>query len=332
MNKIKALRVHQVNDTLETRVEACTEADLATDLICIEVHYSSLNYKDALAVTGQGKILRTYPLVAGIDAAGVVISSAAPEYAPGDKVIVVGGGIGELRDGGYSERLCVSEDLVVPLPDNLTLLESMILGTAGFTAAMAIDRMQKNGQTPEMGPILVTGASGGVGTLAVNILNNIGYTVVALSGKLDQESWLREIGASKVLDRAELDFGTKPLEKAQWGGAIDNLGGEYLNWLCRTLKPWGNIASVGLAASPEFNTTVMPLILRGVSLLGINSVYPSQEMRSHIWKRLAFDLKPPDLQNIHQGSLKLEEICSQAQLMMSGQVKGRWTVQLSEAS
>ncbi len=330
MTDVKSLRVHQINGAIESRIEQCADPDLATDEVSIEVHYSSLNFKDALAVTGKGKILRRYPLVAGIDAAGVVTSSAVPEFTPGDKVVVVGGGIGEVRDGGYCEKLCVPADLVVPLPDNLTLMESMIIGTAGFTAALAIDRMQMNGQAPEMGPILVTGASGGVGTLAINLFNHIGYEVVALSGKSDQVEWLQELGASQVLDRAGIEFGNKPLEKAQWGGAVDNLGGEYLNWLCRSVKPWGNIAAVGLASSTELNTSVMPFILRGVSLLGINSVYPSQNVRHHIWNRLATDLKPPDLDSIHQGSLKLEDIESKAQLMMSGQNKGRWTVRVAE--
>src|SRR6185295_16104351 len=215
--------------------------------VVIRVSWSGINYKDALAATGAGKILRKYPLVGGIDLAGVVEQSSDVRYAPGDRVLVTGCDLSETRDGGYAELARVPGDAVVSIPAGLNERTAMAVGTAGFTAALAIHRMEANGQVPSLGPVVVTGATGGVGSLAIDMLSALGYQVTALSGKADAESYLREIGASQVLLRQGVDYGSRPLERAQFGGAIDNVGEETLTWLTRTVGYGGNFASVGLA-------------------------------------------------------------------------------------
>ncbi len=275
MNKFRALRIHRDDGRIEPRFEELTLDQLAKGEVVIRVAYSTINYKDALAATGAGPILRRFPLVGGIDLSGEVVSSEDSRYQAGQKVLVTGCGLSETHDGGYSEYARVRGDWVIPLPPGLDERAAMQLGTAGFTAALAIHRMEQNGQAPGNGPVLVTGATGGVGSLAVNMLAGRGYEVVALTGKPDAADYLREIGIARVLLRQELEFGSRPLEKALWAGAVDNLGGETLAWLTRTVDFWGNIASIGLASGPELHTTVMPFILRGVNLLGIKSRRPA---------------------------------------------------------
>src|SRR5690606_27894224 len=218
------------------------------------------------------KILRRFPLIGGIDLAGVVESSADRRYRKGERVLVTGCGLGEDHDGGYAEYARVDGDWVIPMPAGLDPKRAMAIGTAGFTAALAVHRMEHNGQRPDTGPVVVTGATGGVGSLAVNMLAGRGYEGVAVTGKADHVPYLRKLGAASVLLRQEIDYGRRPLERIQWAGAIDNVGGEMLTWLTRTTGWWGNIASIGLAGSHELHTTVMPFILRGVNLLGINSM------------------------------------------------------------
>ena len=293
------------------------------------MHYSTINYKDALAATGAGPILRRFPLVGGIDLAGEVVSSDDARYRPGQKVLVTGCGLSETHDGGYSEYARVRGDWVIPLPAGLDERAAMQLGTAGFTAALAIHRMEQNGQAPGNGPVLVTGASGGVGSLAVNMLAGRGYEVVALTGKRDAADYLGELGAARVLPRQELEFGSRPLEKALWAGAVDNLGGETLAWLTRTVDFWGNIASIGLAAGPELRTTVMPFILRGVNLLGINSVETPRELRLGVWERIATDLKPAALDRISGRFVDFSELPAQFSAYVAGKVTGRIVVKIS---
>ncbi len=263
--------------------------DLDPGEVVIKSHYSSVNYKDALAGTGQGKVIRRFPCVGGIDVAGVVESSQDERFKAGDEVLVTGYGMGVSHDGGFSEYVRVPADWVVPLPDGLTLHDAMALGTAGFTAALSIHRLEQNELMPENGRVIVTGATGGVASLAIAILAQNGYEVVAVTGKVDAHDYLKNLGAAEVLARSELAMGTRPLEKAQWAGALDSVGGEMLAWLTRTMQQEGAIASFGNAGGIELHTTVMPFILRGIKLIGIDSAATTMPLRREIWRRLSVD-------------------------------------------
>lgn len=264
--------------------------------VTIRVAYSSVNYKDALAATGAGKIIRRFPCIGGIDLSGTVIESADPRFAPGDAVIATSYDIGVAHHGGYAERARIPADWVVRLPAGLTLKEAMALGTAGFTAGLGIQRMEENGLKPGNGPVIVTGATGGVGSLAIDMLAGLGYHVVALTGKESEKDYLLGLGAREVMLRQSLDLAKiKPLDRPLWAGAVDNLGGDVLAWVASTMKQGGTIASIGLAASMNLNTTVAPFILRGACLLGIDSGYVGEPYRRGIWQRLAGDLRPRHL-------------------------------------
>lgn len=303
--EFSAYRIHRDADTVHGRLETLRVDDLTPGGVVVRVEYSGINYKDALAATGAGKILRRYPLVGGIDLAGEVVESASPEFAIGEKVIALSGGLSETRDGGYAEIARVEPDMLVRTPAGIDTRTAMALGTAGFTAALAVHRLEQNGQRPEQGPILVSGATGGVGSVAIDILSARGYDVVALTGKMHHAPYLKSLGATEVLDRNTLKMGDKPLEHATWGGAVDNLGGAVLAWLTRTTRPWGNIASVGLAAGHELATTVMPFILRAVSLLGVN-IEVDSALRATLWRRLGDDLRPRHLDAIVRREVSLE--------------------------
>jgi len=305
-------------------VDELTEGD-----VVIRVSHSTINYKDALAATGAGRILRRFPLNGGIDLAGTVMSSEHPDLAPGTGVLVNGCGLSETRDGGYAEMVRVPADAVVPLPDGISAAQAMQLGTAGFTAALAIHRMEQNGQLPEQGPVVVTGATGGVGSVAVDMLAGRGYDVVALTGKKDEEQYLRDIGAQRILLRDDVDFGKRPMEKAEWAGAVDNLGGDYLTWLTRTTGYGGNIASIGLAASHELHTTVMPFILRAVCLLGINSVDTPRHLRLAVWSRIASDLMPQHLDRIGHRTIAFDDLPGAFQDYLDGKITGRTVVEIA---
>ncbi len=292
----------------------------------VRVSHSTINYKDALAATGKGRILRRYPLNGGIDLAGVVVSSEDEEFQPGSEVLVNGCGLSETVDGGYSEYARLSSKSLVPMPEGITAVEAMQIGTAGYTAALAIHRMEQNGQTPDLGPVVVTGATGGVGSIAIDMLAGRGYEVVAVTGKASEEAYLREIGASRILLRDQVELGKRPMEKAEWAGAIDNLGGDYLTWLTRTTGYGGNIASIGLAASPALNTTVLPFILRAVCLLGINSVDTPHDLRRAVWTRIGTDLKPRHLATIGHRTISFDELPDAFQAYIDGTVTGRTVV------
>jgi NADPH2:quinone reductase len=330
MSSFKAYRIHNEDGGIQAKFEQITLDDVTEGDVVIRSAYSDINYKDALAATGKGKILRKFPLVGGVDVSGKVESSSSPEFKAGDPVLVVGCELSETRDGGYAERVRIPADCVVKLPGSLTLFDAMALGTAGFTAALAVVRMEQNGQNPDHGPIVVTGATGGVGSVAIDILAGAGYEVVAVTGKSDAEEYLRGLGASRVLKRDEVDLGKRPMERAEWGGAVDNLGGEVLTWLTRTVKPFGNIASVGLAASHELHTTVMPFILRGVSLLGINSVMCDPEVRRTTWERLGGDLKPRHLDRIVSRTIDFDELPAAFDDYVKGAVTGRTVVKIAD--
>ena len=295
MHRFKAYRITEVDKTIHAAFVECTLDDLDPGDVVVRVAYSDVNYKDALAATGQGRILRRPSCIGGIDFSGTVVSSTHPALAKGDAVCATGFDLGVAHDGGYAQYARVPGGWLTKLPSGLSLWETMALGTAGFTAGMAIVRMEENGLTPGSGPVIVSGATGGVGSIAVAALAKLGYHVVALTGKEREAGWLERLGAKEVRLRSSLDLTTiRPLERATWAGAVDTLGGEVLAWMASTMKVRGVIAAIGLAGSSSLNTTVMPFILRGVSLLGINSSdAPTPEMRSTVWQRLATDMKPP---------------------------------------
>jgi len=328
-SSFKAFRIHEENKKIVARFEQLTLSDLAAGQVVVRVSYSDINYKDALAATGAGRILRRYPLVGGIDFAGVVESSEDARYQKGDSVLVTGCALSETHDGGYAEYARVPGDWVIPMPPGLDEYTAMALGTAGFTAGLAIDRMEHNGQTPGRGPIVVTGATGGVGSLAIDMLAARGYEVVAVSGKAQAANYLRSLGAARVLPRQEIHFGSRPLESVQFAGAIDNVGGEMLTWLTRTVDFWGNIASIGLAGSAELKTTVMPFILRAVSLLGINTSTTPRDMRLAVWRRIATDLRPRHLDQIVTRTIAFDELPGAFPAYLDGAVIGRTIVKIS---
>ena len=322
----RAYRIDKDDDGVKAGFQDLTLDDLSEGDVVIRVSHSTINYKDALAATGSGRILRTYPLVGGIDLAGTVEPTANPVLEPGTRVVVNGCGLSETRDGGYAEFARVPADSVVALPTGISPLLAMQLGTAGYTAALAIHRMEQNGQLPENGPVVVTGATGGVGSIAIDMLAGRGYEVVAVTGKADQADYLKSIGAQRVLLRDEIDFGKKPMEKAEWAGAIDNLGGDVLAWLLRTTQYGGNIASIGLASSHELHTTVMPLILRAVCLLGINSVETPRVLRQAVWNRIGGDLRPQHLDTIATETVAFDDLPQSFQRFVDGKVTGRVVV------
>lgn len=308
-----------------------TAHDLAPGEVLVRVAWSGINYKDALAVTGAGKIMRRLPLTAGIDLAGVVEASADPRFGPGNPVVVVGRGLGEEHDGGFAEQACVKGDWITPLPAGLTLRDAMAIGTAGFTAALAIERMEDNGQRPEQGPVAVTGATGGVGSLAILLLARRGYRVAAVTGKTDATAYLEALGAGSLVAAQEVPATVRPLEAARWAGAIDNVGSHTLAWLCATTQPLGNIASVGLAGGHALVTTVMPFILRGVNLLGINSTYCPDALAARAWTRLATDAAGGRLEPIVSRTVELRDLDGAFSGYTARQIVGRTLVRVSGA-
>ena len=326
----KVLRVHQQGEAVQARLESATLEELSPGEVVIRAGYSDVNYKDVLAATGKGKIIRRFPCIAGIDVSGVVAASQDPRFKAGDKVLVTGYELGTGHDGGYAEYVRVPAEWVVPLPPGLSLYEAMALGTAGFTVALCLQRLEQNGQRPEHGPIAITGATGGVGSIAIDVLTKLGYAVTAITGKQQDADYLHALGAVDVLDRKTLALGTQPLERAMWGGAIDNVGGDLLAWLTRTVKPWGNICAVGLAGGSQLNTTVMPFILRGVSLLGVSSAGTPTAWREPLWKRLATDLKPRYLDKLVTHVAALEELNPVFEAMLAGTQTGRTVVRIGE--
>jgi len=329
MSPFRAFRIHEIDGRIVARFDALTLDDLGPGDVVVRVRHSGINYKDALAATGAGRILRKYPLVGGIDLAGEVVGSSDPRYSAGQHVLVTGCGLSETHDGGYAEYARVKGDWVIPLPAGMGTLDAMKLGTAGFTAALAIHQLEHNGLAPSKGPVVVTGATGGVGSIAVDMLAGRGYEVVAVSGKPEADDYLLGLGAARILRRQEIDPGSRPMERALWAGAIDNLGGDLLAWLTRTVDQWGSIASVGLAGGAELHTTVMPFILRGVNLLGINSVLTPRETRLAVWKRIATDLRPARLDRICTKIVALDELPAQFDDYLKGRVTGRTVVKIA---
>jgi len=328
MKSFRAFRIHEHDRKIVARFEDLTLDDLSPGDVVVRVTYSGINYKDALAATGTAKILRRYPLVAGIDLAGIVESSSDARFRPGDPVLVTGSALSETHDGGYAEYARVPADWVIPMPPGLDARSAMALGTAGFTAALAIHLMERNEQAPAGGPIVVTGATGGVGSIAIDMLSGRGYEVIAVSGKADAITYLRSLGAARILLREEIDYGKKPLEAAQFGGAIDNVGGKTLAWLTRSVDFRGNIASIGLAGGAQLETTVMPFILRGVNLLGINSSATPRALRLAVWQRIATDLAPRHLARIVTRTVAFADLPDAFAPLIGGSNLGRTLVEI----
>ena len=322
-----AFRIHDDDAGYRAGIESISLDQLAPGEVVIRTAYSSVNYKDALAGTGQGKILRRAPLVGGIDVAGHVVASSDPAFREGDAVLVTGCGLSETRDGGYSQYARIESRWAIPLPTGLNLRESMILGTAGFTAALALFRMLENRQSPDLGPLAVTGATGGVGSLAVDIFSRAGFEVHAISGKPDHAGYLKDIGAREVLARDALAT-TRPMESARFGGGLDNVGGPMLASLLAQTAPCGNVASAGLAATAELDATVMPFIIRGVSLLGVASAGTARDIRERVWQHLASDWKPAHLDRICTREVGLAQLPEVFATMLAGGSVGRTLVHL----
>jgi NADPH2:quinone reductase len=331
MKSFRAYRIHEQDGKVQGRLESVDLESLSEGNVVIRALWSDVNYKDALAGTGKGKILKRFPLIGGIDVAGVVHASDDARFNEGDAVLVAGCGLSENHDGGYAEYVRVPGDWVVVLPEGLSLRDSMAIGTAGFTAGIAVDRMEHNGQSPDAGPILVNGATGGVGSYAIDMFAGLGYQVTAFTGKRDADDYLQTLGASDICYRGEVEMGTRPMEKALWGGAVDSVGGDELGWLTRTVRPGGNIASIGLAGGVNLNTTVLPFILRGVNLLGINSVYIASEIRDRVWRRLGTDLRPRHFDEIVTRTVDLDGLPGVFDDYVAGRNTGRTLVKIAEA-
>jgi acrylyl-CoA reductase (NADPH) len=324
----KAYRTFEQDNRVSSRFVDMTLDELDPGEVVVKVKYSTINYKDALSYNGTGKIMRKFPTVAGIDLAGTIESSSDPRFKRGDKVIVTGYDLGVSHDGGYAEYARVPADWVVRRPESMTAFDAMTLGTAGLTAALAIHDMQHNGLTPDAGPVAVTGATGGVGSVAIEILGKLGYHVVAITGKARESDYLREIGAKEVLLRSSIDLGKiRMLEKSTWGGAIDNLGGDFLAWILASSKNAGTVAAVGNAADMKLNTSVAPFILRGVSLLGIDSANAPMSLRQTLWNKLAVEWRP-DRVHDQVRTVDFDELPHNFDAYLKGMARGRTVVRV----
>lgn len=327
--KFKALMVDQADGEILASIHTIEPASLPSGEVLVSVVYSSLNYKDGLAVTGRGKVIRHFPMVPGVDLAGTVVESAASSFKPGDEVLVTGWGIGETHWGGYAQLARLKADWLTPLPDGLNFKQAMAIGTAGFTAMLAVLALEHQGLRPDHGEVLVTGATGGVGSMAVAILAGSGYQVVASTGRVEAHNYLRQLGACDIIDREVLtELPSRPLESGRWAGAVDVVGGDTLASLLAALKPEASVAACGLAGGSTLNTTVFPFILRGVNLLGINSVTIPAKQRLEVWRRLEQDLSLNLLEMMTQ-VISLAEVPTFSHKILDGQVRGRVVVDVN---
>jgi len=330
MAKFKAYRIFNEDNKVQARLIDMDLDQLDPGEVVIKTAYSSVNYKDALAATGAGRIIRRFPCVGGIDVIGTVESSTDARFKKGEAVICTSYDLGVAHDGGYAGYVRAPADCVVSMPSGMSLFDAMALGTAGYTAGLAVERMEQVGLRPGGGPVIVTGATGGVGSVAIDILAGAGYEVVALTGKESETGYLKGLGAKEVMLRSGIDLTKiKPLDKASWAGAVDNLGGDVLAWLASTMQVGGALASIGLAASHTLNTTVMPFILRGVSLVGVDSVNTPMPLRQKVWKRLATDLKPRHLAAM-TSTIRLEDLPAVFDKILKSQMRGRNVVAIGD--
>jgi putative YhdH/YhfP family quinone oxidoreductase len=331
VEKFRAYRLTEADKRIRAEFVDCTLDDLDPGDVTVRVAYSSVNYKDALAATGKGRILRRPSCIGGIDFSGTVVASTDPRFRKGDAVLTTSGEhVGVSNDGGYAAYARVKGDWITKVPQGLSLWEAMAYGTAGYTAGIAVVRMEHNGLRPANGPVIVNGATGGVGSIAIAMFAKLGYHVVALTGKESESDWLKKLGAKEIKLRSELDLAKiKPLDKATWAGAVDNLGGPVLAWMASTMKDNGVIGAVGLAQSAELHTWVLPFILRGASLLGINSGDSSNAIRDQVWSRLATDLKPPLLKEMAR-TIRFAELPGVFDDFINAKVSRRVVVDLAE--
>jgi NADPH2:quinone reductase len=328
MEHCKAYRIFNENNGIAGRIADVPTAQIGRGEVVLQTAFSSVNFKDALAATGVGgKIIRNYPLIGGIDAAGTVVSSSDARFKAGDEVICTSYDMGVAHDGGYCGLCRVPADWVVPLPKGLSLFDAMALGTAGYTAGLAVELLELNGMTPAAGKVLVNGATGGVASLAIDMLAGKGYAVTAITGKTAEHDYLRGLGAAEILDRNTMEFGTRPLEKPLWAAAFDSVGGDQLGWLTRTMQPHGVIGSFGNAGGIELKTNVLPFILRGVRLIGVDSVATPMALRKKVWGRLATDLKPRHLDAIAH-TISLTDLPGYFERMIKGEIRGRAVVRI----
>jgi acrylyl-CoA reductase (NADPH) len=329
MNSFSAYRIYEEDGKSIGRFVELSLDDLDPGEVVIRSHYSGVNYKDALAATGAGKVVRRFPCVGGVDVSGVVESSQDARFKVGDQVLVTGYEMGVAHDGGFAEYVRVPADWVVPLPVNLSLFDAMALGTAGFTAALAIHRLEQNELTPDKGKVVVTGATGGVSSLAIRMLSQLGYQVVAMTSKASEQEYLRSLGASEILLRSDIDWASKrPMERAQWAGALDSVGGDTLAWLTKSMQQNGAIASYGNAGGLELHTSIFPFILRGIKLLGVDSAATQMPLRKQMWQRLAGDLHIDKYDQIaHRIALaELPDVCAR---LIAGVSHGRSVVEFA---
>lgn len=325
----QAFVVNKTEEDFTSGFKQLTLDDLPQGEVLIKVSYSSVNYKDGLASIPDGKIVRSYPFVPGIDLAGIVAKSDDARFKVGDEVIATSYALGVSHFGGYSQYARVKADWIVPLPAGLTLKEAMALGTAGFTAALAIYHLEQNGLQPQNGPVLVTGATGGVGSIGIDILNSLGYIVAASTGKSSEHDYLKELGASEILSREETSAeSNRPLDKERWAGSLDSVGGSTLAYLTRTTKYGGSIAAYGNTGGPNLNTTVFPFILRAINLLGIESVNCPMELRDKLWQRLAHNYKPRHLLDKIGNEIPLEELPQALANILKGGIRGRTIIKI----
>jgi len=332
VQKFKAYRTFEDSKVISSRFVEMGVDDLDAGDVIVRTKYSTINYKDALSYNGAGKIMRKYPTNAGIDMAGTVESSSHPRWKRGDKVIVHGYDMGVAHDGGYAEFVRVPGDWIVRRPESMTAFDAMTMGTAGFTAAQAIMLMEHNGLRPAHGPVAVTGATGGVGSVAIEILAKLGFEVVAITGKAEETAYLKGLGAKEVLSRHSIDVGKiRPLDKSTWAGAVDNLGGDLLAWLISTMKIGGVVGSVGLAAGMKLDTTVAPFILRGVGLLGVDSANCPMHLRQKVWNKLAVDWRP-DRVHDQVRTIDFDDLPTHFDAYLKGMVRGRTVVRIAPDS
>jgi acrylyl-CoA reductase (NADPH) len=327
MATFKAIRIDKADKGTTAALTQFDEAELMGGDVTVRVEWSTLNYKDGLAVTGKAPVVRRFPMIAGIDLAGTVEHSSHPQWKAGDKVICTGWGMGETHLGAYAEKACVKGDWLVGLPQGMSTRDAMAIGTAGFTAMLAVLALEKHGLTPKDGPVVVTGAAGGVGSVAVAVLSKLGYPVIASTGRMSETDYLKGLGATEVIDRAELAGPAKPLAKERWAGGIDSVGSTTLANLLSMTKYRGAVAACGLAAGMDLPSSVAPFILRGVCLLGIDSVMCPIGLREAAWTRLASDLDKAKLAEITH-EIGLDQVIGAGAGILAGQVRGRIVVKI----
>ena len=324
-NPIKAIVINKEDNNYSASLSTIEHSDLPNENVSIDVLYSTLNYKDGLAITGKGPVVRSFPMVPGIDLVGTVTNSTSDEFKNGDNVILNGFGVGEKHWGGLAQKAALNSDWLIPLPTGISPKQAMQIGTAGYTAMLSVIALQKQGITPESGEILVTGANGGVGSFAIYLLNQLGYNVTAATGRLDQSKYLKELGAKQVIDRNELSNPGKPLQKERFAAAIDSVGSHTLANICASLKYGGVVTACGLAQGMDLPASVAPFILRGVSLIGIDSVMRPKADRIEAWDRLAKLVNADYLDKIST-EISLEHVIDNAELLMQGKIRGRVVV------